>query len=103
MGGMGTAENNSGFVDDDAAEMADVVTRENKLEFVAKIKKLSNQGLTSMVNKIKEIKAQTISELPEEKIQIRVDDFDKNEFTQINEFVDSILFNELPSKRQKTE
>lgn len=102
MGGMGTAENNSGFVDD-AAEMADVVTRENKLEFVAKIKKLSNQGLTSMVNKIKEIKAQTISELPEEKIQIRVDDFDKNEFTQINEFVDSILFNELPSKRQKTE
>jgi hypothetical protein len=80
MGGMGTAENNSGFVDD-AAEMADVVTRENKLEFVAKIKKLSNQGLTSMVNKIKEIKAQTISELPEEKIQIRVDDFDKNEFT----------------------
>jgi hypothetical protein len=80
MGGMGTAENNSGFVDD-AAEMADIVTRENKLEFVAKIKKLSNQGLTSMVNKIKEIKAQTISELPEEKIQIRVDDFDKNEFT----------------------
>ena len=102
MAGMGTTENNSGYVED-AAEMADVVTRENKLEFVAKIKKLSNQGLTKMVNKIKEIKAQTISELPEEKIQIRVDDFDKAEFTQINEFVESILFNELPSKRQKTE
>ena len=56
MGGMGTTENNSGFVDD-AAEMADVVTRENKLEFVAKIKKLSNHGLTQMVNEIKKIKA----------------------------------------------
>ena len=99
---MGTTENNSGLVDD-AAEMADVVTREHKLEFVAKIKKLSNHGLTQMVNKIKEVKAQTISELPEEKIQIRVDDFDKNEFEQINKFVESILFNELPSKRQKTE
>ena len=102
MAGMGTTENNSGLVDD-AAEMADVVTREQKLEFVAKIKKLSNHGLTQMVNKIKEVKAQTISELPEEKIQIRVDDFDKSEFEQINKFVESILFNELPSKRQKTE
>ena len=46
----------------------DVVTREMKLEFVAKIKKLSNAGLTSMVQKIKEIKAQSISDLPEDKI-----------------------------------
>lgn len=56
-----------------------------------------------MVNKIKELKAQSITDLPEEKIQIKVDDFDKVEFTQINDFVEGILYNELPSKRQKTE
>ena len=39
-----------------------------KLEFVNKIKKLSNAGLTSLVEKIKEIKANTITELPEDKI-----------------------------------
>ena len=74
-----------------------------KLEFVAKIKKLSNSGLTAMVQKIKELKAQSISDLPEDKIQIRVDDFEKSEFVLINEYVDELMFKELPSKRQKTE
>ena len=70
-----------------------------KLEFVGRIKKLSNQGLTSLVQKIKEVKADSIKDLPEEKIQIKVDDFDRNEFNQISEHVDEILFQELPSKR----
>ena len=56
------------------------VTRDMKLEFVSKIKKLTNQGLTSMVNKIKEVKAATINDLSDDKIQIRVDDFEKAEF-----------------------
>lgn len=101
MAGMGTYESGSGKQDEQMD--AEAVSREQKLEFVSKIKKLSNQGLTQMVNKIKAVKAQSIADLPEEKIQIRVDDFDKNEFTQINEFVDEILQNELPSKRQKIE
>jgi len=44
------------------------VTRDMKLEFVSKIKKLSNQGLTGLVEKIKELKSQTITELPADKI-----------------------------------
>ena len=52
-----------------------------KLEFCAKVKKLSNQGLTELVQKIKDVKAQSISDLPEDKIQIRVDDFGTGEFT----------------------
>ena len=51
-----------------------------KLDFVGKIKKLTNQGLTSLVHKIKEVKAQSITDLPDEKIQIKVDDFEKAEF-----------------------
>ena len=47
---------------------SDKVSRNMKLEFVAKIKKLTNQGLTALVNKIKEVKAQSISDLPDDKI-----------------------------------
>lgn len=46
----------------------DEVTKDMKLEFCAKVKKLSNKGLTSLVNKVKELKAATIQDLPEDKI-----------------------------------
>jgi hypothetical protein len=49
-------------------EESNEVTREMKLDFVGKIKKLTNQGLTSLVHKIKEVKAQSITDLPDEKI-----------------------------------
>lgn len=55
-----------------------------------------------LVEKIKEIKAQSIQNLPDLKIQIRVDEFDLNEFKQVNDFVDEFLFQELPSKNKKT-
>ena len=87
---------------DSGEQDSNEVTRDMKLEFVSKIKKMSNAGLTSLVEKIKEVKSQTITELPQEKIQIKVDDFDKVEFTKLSEHVDNILMQELPSKRQKT-
>ena len=43
--------------DNDAIAAIDEITRENKLEFCAKVKKLSNKGLTSLVQRIKEVKA----------------------------------------------
>ena len=79
------------------------VTRDMKLEFVGKIKKLSNAGLTSLVEKIKEIKVQKIINLPEDKIEIKVDKFEKPEFVVISAHVDDLLKAELPNKRQKTE
>uniref|UniRef100_A0A7S3FUQ5 Bromo domain-containing protein n=1 Tax=Strombidium rassoulzadegani TaxID=1082188 RepID=A0A7S3FUQ5_9SPIT len=81
----------------------DVVTREMKVEFVTKIKKLSIQGLTSLVNKVKEVKPLSIADMPEERIKISVDEFNKQEFLLVSDHVDEILLQELPSKRQKTE
>jgi hypothetical protein len=95
---MGAEDNLQEYGEQESNE----VTRDMKLEFVNKIKKLTNAGLTSLVDKVKEIKSQTISELPQEKIQIRVDDFEKTEFLQLVEHVDNLLVQELPSKRQKT-
>ena len=66
------------------------------------MKKLSNKGLASLVLKVKQVKSQSIKNLPEDKMQIRVDDFDRSDFTAISEHVDEILFTEMPSKRQKT-
>lgn len=49
----------------DSGEMESTdVTRNMKLEFVSRIKKLTNENLTSLVEKIREIKGASISELP---------------------------------------
>ena len=66
------------------------------------MKKLSNKGLASLVLKVKQVKSQSIKNLPEDKMQIRVDDFDRTDFNAISEHVDELLFTEMPSKRQKT-
>ena len=44
-----------------------------------------------LVDKIKEVKAQSMQILEEDKIQIRVDDFDFEEFNLINDHVESII------------
>ena len=87
-------------MDDDKAMVSqDLVTKEMKLEFCGKVKKLSNKGLASLVLKVKQVKAQSIKNLPDEKMQIRVDDFERSEFNQISQHVDEILFQEMPNKR----
>ena len=72
------------------------------MEFVDKVKKLSNEGLTQMVQHIQTLIPQSITDLENDKIQIKVDDFDKETFTKVNEYIDEILSGEQPSKRQRT-
>ena len=43
-----------------------------------------------------------MSELDDERVQIRVDDFDRETFISVLEFIEEILLYEQPSKRQKT-
>ena len=70
-----------------------------KLEFVEKVKKLSNEALTKMVQKIQEIQNGSITDLDADRIQIKVDDFDKEIFGKINEYVEELILNDAPSKR----
>lgn len=44
-----------------------------------------------------------MSDIENEKLQIKVDEFDKDAFNKISDFIDELLLNEQPSKRQKTE
>ena len=73
-----------------------------KMDLVAKVKKLSNEGLTKLVTFVQQTSSGSIQELEDQRVQIRVDDFDKNAFNQVQEYIEDILINEQPSKRQKT-
>ena len=71
------------------------VTLEMKMEFVEKVKKMSNEALTKMVQHIQTLAPATISDLDQQdKIQIKVDDFDRDTFAKLNDFVDDIIINE---------
>jgi type III secretory pathway lipoprotein EscJ len=65
-----------------------------KYEFIDKVKKLTNEGLTQMVQHIQTLIPQSISDLENDKIQIKVDDFDKDTFAKITEFVEELIINE---------
>lgn len=43
-----------------------------------------------------------MTNLGDERVQIRVDDFDKETFNSVLDFIEEVLLNEQPSKRQKT-
>jgi hypothetical protein len=40
-----------------------------------------------------------MTELEDERVQIRIDDLDKETFNSVLELVEEVLLNELPSKR----
>ena len=78
------------------------VTVDMKMDLVAKVKKLSNEGLTKMVKHVQLIAQAAMSDLEDERVQIRIDDFDRDTFNNVLEFIEEILLSEQPSKRQKT-
>ena len=44
-----------------------------------------------LVEKIKEVRSQSIQMIEDDRIQIKVDEFDFQEFNQINDHIDSII------------
>ena len=53
------------------------------MEFVDKVKKLTNEGLTRMVEHIQGLLPQSITDMENDRIQIKVDDFDKDTFSKV--------------------
>ncbi|CDW80938.1 bromodomain containing protein [Stylonychia lemnae] len=106
--GVGKDKKKSGGNQDDKSdgedeEESNIVTVEMKIDFVERVKQLSNEGLTQMVQQIQQIIPSAVSDIENEKLQIKVDEFDKEAFNKISDFIDELLLNEQPSKRQKTE
>jgi hypothetical protein len=38
-----------------------------------------------------------------DKVQIKIDDFDRDAFLKVTQFVEELIINEAPSKRQRTQ
>ena len=64
------------------------------MDFVDKVKKLTNEGLTKMVEHIKGLLPQSITDMENDRIQIKVDDFDKDTFSKVSEFIEELIINE---------
>ena len=65
-----------------------------KMDLVAKVKKLSNEGLTKLVKYVQSNAQPAMSELEDERVQIRIDDFDRDTFNSVLEYIEEILLNE---------
>lgn len=70
------------------------ITIEKKMDFVDKVKKLTNEGLTKMVEHIQGLLPQSITDMENDRIQIKVDDFDKDTFSKVSEFIEELIINE---------
>ncbi len=79
------------------------VTSEMKFDFSDKVKRLTNEGLTQMVQHIQTLIPTSISDMENDKIQIKVDDFDRETFGKIQEYVEELIINEQPNKRVRTQ
>jgi len=54
-----------------------------KYELIDKVKKLSNEGLTQMVQHIQQVLPGSISDMENDKVQIKIDDFDRDAFLKV--------------------
>lgn len=81
---------------------ADVVTTDMKLDLIEKVRLMSNEGLTKLVDFVRGSVQSAVSDLEDDRLQIRVDDFDYASFQLVVEFVEDTLLRDQPSKRLKT-
>ena len=70
---------------------ADEVSFEEKVAFTEKVRRLTNEGLTRLVRKIKEACADALEDVDAEKLHIQVDKIDKKSFAQLSTLVDENL------------
>merc|ERR1740139_1278825 len=71
-----------------------IVSVDMKMDLVHKIKKLHDEGLTKTVNRIAQLMESSMSEMENDHVQIRIDDFDMPTFKAVLDFVEDILMNE---------
>lgn len=64
---------------------------EEKVQFTEKVRRLTNEGLTRLVRKVKEICPDALEDVDSEKLHIQVDKIDKTGFTKLSKLVDDNL------------
>ena len=64
---------------------------EEKVAFTEKVRRLTNEGLTRLVRKVKELCSEALEDVDAEKLHIQVDKIDKRSFTALQTLVDENL------------
>ncbi len=81
---------------------------EKKVQFTEKVRRLTNNGLTNLVKKVKELCPDALEDVDNEKLHIKVDSLSKDNFSKLESLVDENLIVkdkslEPATKRQKTD
>ena len=80
----------------DAEMSEEEVSFEDKVAFTEKVRRMTNQGLTRLVSKVKDICKEALEDVDEEKLQIQVDKIDKESFKKLSDLVDENLVKTKP-------
>lgn len=83
----------------DEEDEVEEVPFERKVGFTEKVRRLTNDGLTKLVKKLKELCPDSLEDVDAEKLHIKVDFIDKESFEKLDSLVDE----NLQPKRQRTE
>lgn len=79
------------------------VTFEEKVRFTEKVKKLSQEGIAEFVELVQKICAGAVTEINAKKLQIKMNDIDKEAFVRLGEFLDEQAIETVPRKIKKIE
>ena len=74
---------------------------DEKVEFSDNIKKVTKEGLTQIINYLKEKQPDAIDDLGNDRLQIKIDMIEREAFNHCKEIL-NLNIKEAPSKRQKT-
>eukprot|EP00347_Sterkiella_histriomuscorum_P019573 403341119 len=75
----------------DEDEDIEEVPFERKVHFTEKVRRLTNEGLTRLVKKVKEVCPKALEDVDDQKLHIKVDEIDKDSFEQLDKLVDENL------------
>ena len=86
--------------------LMDRVPFEKKVAFTESVRRLTNDGLTKLVKKCKELCPDVLEDVDSEKLHIKVDAIDKDSFEKLTKLVEDNLNSKTTDsgrKRQKTD
>ena len=74
---------------------------EKKVQFTEKVRRLTNDGLTKLVKRVKDICPQALEDVDEQKLHIKVDEIDKESFEKLDSLVEDNLKTGKAAEKKK--
>eukprot|EP00826_Nyctotherus_ovalis_P037533 TRINITY_DN3427_c0_g4_i1.p3 TRINITY_DN3427_c0_g4~~TRINITY_DN3427_c0_g4_i1.p3 ORF type:complete len:122 (+),score=46.06 TRINITY_DN3427_c0_g4_i1:541-906(+) len=79
------------------------ISFDEKVKFTRKVRKLSQEGIVQFMELVRKNCADAIKEITPRKLQIKMNDIDKEAFVKLKEFLDEQVTEKAPKKTEKVE